>query len=626
MISRLILVHPDPKLRESLRYGFEREGIQVTLGADAAEAALFAEPAELVIAGGRSGDEGSAILGRIRDAMAASGAPAAAGTPVLYVGNGIGRTQALAGGASEFLGEPVYLRDAVTAARLLAGRKRDNPAILTGELGEHFGLFYLVRAVSALGRRGVLTLVRGMRRGELRFYDGEVTSAQVGFLHGLAALHQLLLWTEGRFEFRPEDVVRRQQIPLDPPALFADAERFLSEICAAAGRLSPSACYERDAQQLARVSGRIPPEVGEVLQLFDGSRTVADVVEDSPFRVFETLRIANRLAELGLVRLRAGSGPRSQRARAPLAIDEWLVGDRPAASAAPTHRVVARPELPAAQAGQGGHRSRKERRKNKRGVRGGGLPDRRKPQPSAASPGAPLVVDWAQILPAAGSDHPVSGVVPSSVAAGEIGAASASAMPPAAPVAAPAPESPPVGASPRGAPPVVSPVAARSPGAPPVAASAPGSPPVAGWTPSTPPVVSPVAAAPATPAKADARARVAPAAKPTAAAPAKVAVTPPGQPIVPSRNVDAPAPPRSRARSSAPPPAREAARGADGFSASEEAFFARGAELAGSAEAGADDFTDLDEGQAPPQSFWRRLFRSATSYSEPPRKPPRRRR
>jgi hypothetical protein len=312
VISRLILVQPDTPLRESLRFGFEREGVAVVACAPADfEPALFAEPAEVVITAGRDRDEARAVLSLVRGALA--GAP---GTPpVLYVGNGIPRAQALAEGATEVLGQPVFVRDAVTVARLLAGRKRDNPSVLTGDLGEHFGLFYLVRAVSALGRRGVLTLVRGMRRGELRFFDGEVTSAQVGLLHGLAALHQLLLWTEGRFELRPEDVVRRRQIPLEPAELFADAERFLSEICAVAGQLSPTARYERDARQIDRAS-TIPPEIGVILTLFDGSRTVADVVEDSQYRVFETLRIANRLCELGMIRLRTPADERERAAAA----------------------------------------------------------------------------------------------------------------------------------------------------------------------------------------------------------------------------------------------------------------------------------------------------------------------
>ena len=42
-------------------------------------------------------------------------------------------------------------------------------------------------------------------------------------------MHQLLLWTEARFEYQREDVVRRQQIPMSHDELFADAERFLEE-------------------------------------------------------------------------------------------------------------------------------------------------------------------------------------------------------------------------------------------------------------------------------------------------------------------------------------------------------------------------------------------------------------
>ena len=59
-----------------------------------------------------------------------------------------------------------------------------------------------MRALSASSSKGVLTLVRGFRRGELRLYEGEVTSAQLGGLHGLAAFHQLLLWPEARFELQ----------------------------------------------------------------------------------------------------------------------------------------------------------------------------------------------------------------------------------------------------------------------------------------------------------------------------------------------------------------------------------------------------------------------------------------
>ncbi len=618
VISRLILVQPDTLLRESLRFGFEREGVAVAAcgSGDAFDPDLFDKPVQLVIAGGRTGDEARSVLALLRAVLS----DAALKPPVLYVGNGIPRSQALDEGATEFLGQPVFVRDAVTVARLLASRKPDNPATLTGNLGEHFGLFYLVRAISALGRRGVLTLVRGMRRGELRFWDGEVTSAQVGPLHGLAALHQLLLWTEGRFELRPEDVVRRQQIPLSPSELFADAERFLSEIVSVAGNLSLSASYAVDAQQLARVSGRIPPEVTAVLKLFDGSRTLADVVEDCQFRVFETLRIANRLSELGLVQLRT-AGRADERNHSALSIEEWKVGERP--SRGPGYVMVSKsgqggPGGAPGHGGPGGLTTAEERRQESHGGHGrkhkdrgpgartapgatrqesrDGAPAAPPPTGAAAAQNAPLEVDWAQVIPGAvGSELVVSPVVPSSAAAGEISVA-------AAPVSAAAPRER-------------------------IDASAPAGP--SGQAVRTEPArEEPILLTRKATDGATARAGTEAPARPAMEAVIEPVTEPVREPVielvkpagsVPTRApTKAPAPARLPSfaeptrKPTAPPKARPSTKPARApshpktFSAEEEAFFAEGAELA---EPQQESFDDLDDGYLP-QGFWRRLFRS----------------
>src|SRR5688572_16665824 len=112
VISRLILLHPDVRLAESLRFGFEREGVTVTNVSSDGEVdpAAFEGGAELVIAGGRDSDEARAMLSRVRGALAWLGQP----LPVLYVGNGISRAEAIEEGASEYLGQPAYVRDAVT--------------------------------------------------------------------------------------------------------------------------------------------------------------------------------------------------------------------------------------------------------------------------------------------------------------------------------------------------------------------------------------------------------------------------------------------------------------------------------------------------------------------------------
>ena len=171
----------------------------------------------------------------------------------------------------------------------------------------------------------MLLLIRGLRRGEVRFYRGEVTSAEVGLIHGQAALHQLLLWTDVRFDFAHEDIVRRQQIPLSPDELFADAERFLEGVREHAGMLSPATVLEQNVQRIQSLGKQVPTEVHGVLRLFDGHRVLADILEDSPYRVFETLRVAQKAVEAGLLKAVDTQRPKATW-RAVLAIDEWLVG------------------------------------------------------------------------------------------------------------------------------------------------------------------------------------------------------------------------------------------------------------------------------------------------------------
>src|SRR5262249_13507553 len=134
--------------------------------------------------------------------------------PIVFAGRGVAPDEAIAAGADEAVRHPAYLRDVVTIGRLLRGLPSGHRHHLVGNLLDVTGVFTLVRALSALGRSATLTLVRGLRRGEVRFYHGEVTSAHLGMIHGQAALHQLLLWTDARFDFRHQNVVRRQQIPL----------------------------------------------------------------------------------------------------------------------------------------------------------------------------------------------------------------------------------------------------------------------------------------------------------------------------------------------------------------------------------------------------------------------------
>ena len=400
--SKVLVLEPDPRAGRQLSLGFEREGIpvvvpQVPVDATKLELSPEQDPA-LVLVGGVDG-RALELVRRARKLVDQTRGDVA----VVFAGRGVSRGDAIAAGAHEVVLGPAYLRDLVTLARILIGVTPAHRDHLVGNLAETTGVYTLVRALGALGRSAVLTLIRGLRRGEIRFYNGEVTSAQVGLIHGQAALHQLLLWTDARFDYSHEDIVRRQQIPLSPEELFADAERFLESVRETSGQLSPSMVLEQDVQRVHDLGKQIPTEVHGVLRMFDGHRVLADVLEDSPYRVFETLRVAQKAMEVGLLR------PVETPARRPgwrtvLAIEEWLVGETREEVVERTSKLDNTTPVP------------KVKKRKKR---------RSKPPP----PSARAEIDWGALVPRViGAEvGPLSGVVPAQDAAGEIDIASRSA-------------------------------------------------------------------------------------------------------------------------------------------------------------------------------------------------------
>ena len=404
--SKVIVLDPDSRAGRQVQLGFSREGVPSAL-ADTSKVDLPADDTSLVIVGGTDG-AGLDLLRKTRLALDEKKLD----VPIVFTGRGVRRTDAEAAGADEVVLLPAFLRDVVTIGRLLKGQPAGQRDHIVGSLAETTGVFTLVRALAALGRSAVLTLIRGLRRGEIRFFHGEVTSAQVGLIHGQAAFHQLLLWTEARFEFRHEDVVRRHQIPLSPEELFVDAERFLEGVRDSSGQLSPSMVLEQDMTRVSALGKQIPTEVHGVLRMFDGHRVLADILEDSPYRVFETLRVAQRACDVGLLKIVDSQKPKPTW-RAVLAIEEWLVGsDRDA--------VIRRPDsanesVPAAEPAPKGKGGKKKRNKKRRALT---------PLPIATTIAATsrADIDWGALVPrVVGAEvGSLSGVVPASQQSGEI--------------------------------------------------------------------------------------------------------------------------------------------------------------------------------------------------------------
>jgi DNA-binding response OmpR family regulator len=364
--SSLILVDADLHGLETLTYGFEREGCRVTRTSDLSRAVQLS----------RNGSPSLAVVMLREPTQPALDVIAALHgihrkMPILALGDAALQTAARAAGASDFLRTPTYIRDVVNVAKLSSYGEDGE-----GLLSEFHGLFYVLRAMSSISRSGVLRLARGPRRAEIRFKDGKVVSATVRALQHLPALHHALLWEEAKVSIAGGTINKPSQFPLSSQEILDECERFLRDFAHAARDLGPpSTIYQPISEPRPAIAGLQPSEMVPLLKLFDGKHGLADVVEESPFRIFDTIRMIRRLVEGGVLTtntVRRPSGPQRRISRpvAPLngaiqqqsMLGQWamvpdqrgVVGDR---------RSPSRPLMPFGpgaldQPGRGGDRRR----------------------------------------------------------------------------------------------------------------------------------------------------------------------------------------------------------------------------------------------------------------------------
>ena len=128
------------------------------------------------------------------------------------------------------------------------------------------------------------------------FRDGKVIDAELGALRGEEAVYRLLVWSEEDFEvdFRVPD--REDVIEVGTSVLVMEGMRRADEW----GRLieqlpALETVYEVDHDALLDRLSEIPDELNGIHRLIDGKRTLAEVVDESPFEDLSTLQTLSKL-------------------------------------------------------------------------------------------------------------------------------------------------------------------------------------------------------------------------------------------------------------------------------------------------------------------------------------------
>jgi uncharacterized protein (TIGR02266 family) len=165
--------------------------------------------------------------------------------------------------------------------------------LLASGLLQAMNLESLVQLLESERQTACLVLARGAERGEIRFVDGTISRAVQAGRRGDAAVYQLLTWREGTFQLGlPEGsgeiggpVTKSNQ------ALLLEGMRRLDEIPGLrAGLPDPDAPLEVSEALRAAVQKEAKPEAAALMALLDGTRTLEEVLAQSPFDDWTTLR------------------------------------------------------------------------------------------------------------------------------------------------------------------------------------------------------------------------------------------------------------------------------------------------------------------------------------------------
>ncbi len=214
-------------------------------------------------------------------------------------------------GVEDYLTKPIYLKEIVARINLALQRsERDNFARrtsmsrtrFTGSLGD-MGLVDLLQTIDMSRKSGVLALHSGSgRRGTITFRDGQVIDAECAPARGDRAIYRMLLWSEGDFEIDFRPVRAEPTVSVSTQGLLMEGMRRVDEWGRMLEQVPPlGAVLEVVEDELSTRLAEIPDEVNGVLRLFDGVRSLGDVVDEADGDDLATLSTITKLYFEGIV-------------------------------------------------------------------------------------------------------------------------------------------------------------------------------------------------------------------------------------------------------------------------------------------------------------------------------------
>jgi DNA-binding response OmpR family regulator/tetratricopeptide (TPR) repeat protein len=212
-------------------------------------------------------------------------------------------------GVDDYLTKPIYIKEIVTRINILL-QKRQRQFLDLRKDGTRFAgrvadmpVVDVIQTIEVSRKSGVIQFTGvANRQAAIYFRDGKVIDAEAGTLQGEDAVYRLLTWSDGEFEVEFRTVRRREVINASSQGLLMEGMRRLDEWSRLLEQLPPlSHRFEIDANELSGRLGEVPDDNNRILRLFDGKRTLLEVIDSSDFGDLECLQAVSRLYFEGLL-------------------------------------------------------------------------------------------------------------------------------------------------------------------------------------------------------------------------------------------------------------------------------------------------------------------------------------
>ncbi|MBI3201207.1 MAG: response regulator [Myxococcales bacterium] len=308
---QLLLVDADPRSVRVLEVSLKKAGYSVTTALDGADALAKIEygAPDLILTDTRLPTlDGYELVRRLKQN------PDLSQIPVVFLTSQKSIEDKIRGlelGVEDYLTKPIFVRELTARVNLLLARRTQErmatstPAgartRLSGSLSD-MGLVDIIQTFEVSRKSGEARISSGRVEAVIFFRDGKVVDARLGRLRGEEAIYRALIWASGSFEVEFKAVSCDDVVPTTTQGLLMEGMRRVDEWGRLLEQLPPlSTHFEIDHEQLVERLAEIPDELNGILRLFDGRRTLLDVVDDSPFEDLSTLSTVSKLFFEGLL-------------------------------------------------------------------------------------------------------------------------------------------------------------------------------------------------------------------------------------------------------------------------------------------------------------------------------------